>query len=266
MEIIKFTQCASSLNFEPLQTLKPGLTPTAYEGELLNGFQSEDLAVALNYNIEDCKLFTLLKSLYDDLSYVEVLRLHTCLEKTPHLTEQTTEEFFSTFGLKLDENLKQTNLLVIKLPSCFLNWCVLKKMGPQDFAPLKSFSEGIPKLRPFLEKFNHSVSKSDGAQIFELLIELLMMDQNMDYLLQLELPQWLPKLKKMRYPLTSEHAQIKEALVQKMNWPLHSQAKWVRKGDKSGVELKLFFSHPQDLKRSLIKLEQIEMKDLWSID
>lgn len=266
MEIFKFTQCASNLDFEPLQTLKPGLTPTAYAGELLNGFHAENLAVALNYNTEDCKLFTLLKSLYEDLSYVEVLRLHTCLEKTPHLTEQTTEEFFSTFGLKLDENLKQTNSLVIKLPKHFLNWCALKKMGPQDFAPLKSIDEEIPKLHLFLEKFNNLVSKSDGSQIFELLIELLMMEKNIDHLLQLEVSQWLPNLKKMRYPLTSEQVQIKDALVQKMNWPLHSQAKWVRKGDKSGVELKLFFSHPQDLKRSLIKLEQIEMKDLWSID
>jgi hypothetical protein len=273
MELINFTQCTTNLNFDPIHNLNIYLTPTAYSSELLNGFNHEPSIKVLNCNRTDGKLLPLLKNLYNELSYIEILRLSSCLEKVPHLLgDNTQEEFFSTFGLKLDINLKQINLLVTQLPQQFLNWCAEKKWGPQDFAPLRSFSEGISQLAPYLEKLNRvdtknsPFSKSDGTQVFELLVELLMLNKNLTRLLSLELSQWLPILKRERFPITTTQNQNKEDQLKKFSWPLHSQAKWARKGDKSGVELKLFISNAQELERSLIKLEQLKGKDLWSID
>jgi hypothetical protein len=85
---------------------------------------------------------------------------------------------------------------------------------------------------------------------------------------------WLHQLKKERYPMTTLQSKKNEAILQKLSWPLHSQPKWIRRGDKSGVELKIFFSHPQELERSLIMLEQVKTQlqknnigeTLWSID
>lgn len=275
MELIKFTQCASSLNFDPLEDLKPKLTPTAYLGELLNGFKHDPLREVLNYQKADCDFIDLLKSLYENLSYIEILKLYFCLEGNIQLKEHiTAETYFSAFGFKIDENLKLTNSLVLKLPKTFLIWCSQKKWGPQDFAPLRSFTNGISQLAPYLEKFNNSLSKNDGALAFELLVELIMLDTDLNYLFKLDPSQWLLNLKKERYPLTSTQTNKNEALLKKIAWPLHSQAKWIRKGDKSGVELKLFFSHPQELEHSLIRLEQLKNQlqkdkigqDLWSID
>jgi hypothetical protein len=267
MELVKFTQCASNLNFDPLLNLNPKLIPIAYNYELLNGFSHASSTKVLNYSEDDSKLIDLLKCLHTDLSYIEILNLHVCLERKPQLMAETTAaEFFMHFGLKLDDNLNLTNSLVLKLPKNFLNWCAHKKWGPQDFAPLRAYSDGLTQLTPFLEAINNPLSKNDGTQIFELLVELLMLGKDLRYLLELDLLQWHSALKKERYPMASAQSNKNEELIKKMSWPLHSQPKWIRKGDKSGIELKLFFSHPQELERSLIKLEQLKTKDLWSID
>jgi hypothetical protein len=267
MELVKFTQCTRNLDFEPTSQLRNNLTPIAFSGELLNGFKHPESAVVLNYLASDTSLLDLLKSIYEDLSYIEVLCFSLCLERNPQLLgENSIEDFFSAFHLRLDENLKQTNRLVAQLPRHFLNWCAEKKWGPQDFSPLRSLTEGIIVLTPYLELLNSPLSKNDGTLIFELLIELLMMGKDLKPLLLQPTIQWLPILKKERYPLATFQSQKKEEQLRKFSWPLHSQVKWVRKGDKSGVELKLFITHPQDLERSLIKLEQLKGKDLWSID
>ena len=42
-----------------------------------------------------------------------------------------------------------------------------------------------------------------------------------------------------------------------MPWPHQSQAKWTKRGDRSGIELKLFFSHPEELNRAVQRLQQV---------
>jgi hypothetical protein len=275
MELIKITQCNKSLSFNSTNSLAKSLVPTSFSKVLLNGFAHPDTSLVINYSPTDCEFLVLFKSLHPDLSFVEICEFSKNLSIIPGFENFTSHEVFANYAYKFDALLKQSIELSSDLPTDFLHWCTQKKWGPQDFAPLRSLSsEQIIELHPYFIKIKDPCSKSEGTQIFELLIELFLLNKNISLLLQLDINQWPAYLKKERYPATHTQQQKNEDLVQKINWPLHSQAKWIRRGDKSGIELKLFFSHPQELSRSLIKLEQVKSyfetdstgKQLWSID
>lgn len=275
MELIKITQCDKYLDFRPLAALPQNLVPSSFLKILLNGFNHSDNTMVIDYSPADCDFLLLLKSLYPEITYVELALVSQKLNTLHDKIAITEEALFSHFGFKYDESVKLTNELLSYLPTHFCHWCAQKKWGPQDFAPLRSLTKDqISELNPYLKKINDPCSKNDGTQIFELLIELFLLNKDILPLLSLEITKWLSLLKHERYPIGSRQNHKNEELIQKLNWPLHSQAKWVRRGDKSGIELKFFFSHPQEFARSLIKLEQIKQqfetestgKQLWSID
>lgn len=183
--------------------------------------------------------------------------------------------FFAAFNIRFSENLQLTMAKLLETPESFQAWCAHKKWGAQDFAPLRAV-QNIQSLAPYLEHLSTSLlSKTESTQTFETLVDLFLQDdKNLNSILQLPLNQWMSQLKIWRYPVQSQQIQNEDAEIKKLSWPLNSQVKWVQKGDRSGIELKLFFSHPQELDRALLKLQQVvetfetnpEAQKIWNLE
>lgn len=263
---INISECKKSYNFQP-DTPWPELLPAyCFENELLCAFErTEGIALSLS---EQCLPRTL-KALYPDLGLLEVARLSQCL--APDHATQT--QFWSLYGYHWKENLRLLVEKLVTLPLEIQRWLQSKKMNPQDLAPLRSLAD-LSTLEPFWSTLLKSnASKSEASQLLELVVELNLMELPMEDLVKTSpASEWLKDLRALRYPHSTSHDQSADSKIRSMAWPLKSEARWSRRGDRSGIELKLFFSHPQELRRSLDRLHQVcedlnenaLYEDLWS--
>ena len=299
--ILEIQDCQKTFNFSP-ETPWPELLPAyCYDGELLCGFNRLCGPVI---QLEKETLAGCFKALYPELSFQELSRLSTKLPFDINLLQ----ELWALYGFRWKESLFEVCQKVSELPMEVQGWLHLKKLGPQDLAPLRS----IPSVQilndfwPYILKFNFS--KSEGTKLIELLVELLLLEIPQEKLLpqsqlgtqnQLskqknEIPPhsisenlnikkqgsdnttegsaWLKYLFEIRHPQSTQQDRMAEKSIVNLGWPLKSEARWSRRGDRAGIEFKMFFSHPQELKRSLDRLQQIcinlseknEYEDLWS--
>jgi hypothetical protein len=67
----------------------------------------------------------------------------------------------------------------------------------------------------------------------------------------------LNELQILRYPESSRRDKQAEFALKKYRWPQSSQVRWLRQGDRSGIEIKLFISHPQELRKVAEHLLQL---------
>lgn len=264
--LVNVASCKTSLDFQPDTPWPQGLPVYCFENELLCGFDHrEGSAVELSgMTLQDA-----IKLIHPHLGFLELCRLS---QKIP-ANVLSKASFWSLYGYHWKENLEILALLLTELPLSTQRWLQGKKMAPQDLAPLRS----LPQLSvfapwwPVLMNLPHS--KSDLTQILELLVELILMEVPRETLIVgSESSYWIKNLRALRFPLSTSSDSLGDAKIRTIAWPLRSEARWTRKGDRSGVELKLFFSHPQELKRSLERLQQVSedlqsnsnFEELWS--
>ncbi len=264
--MIPIQECSKNLDFSPEIPWPDQLPPYCFKNELICGFERlEGMAIVLDSpNLTQC-----LKAVYPELSFLELSRLSAKLNSEPSLQK----EIWETYGYRYKETLEEVAQQTVKLPPEVQRWLHQKKFASQDLAPLRSLKD-INLLMEFWPLLTNShFSKSDGAKIIELLTELLLMEKPISALLpQKEISFWLKELHILRYPQTTQYDAQAEKKIRSVAWPLKSEAKWARRGDRGGIELKMFFSHPQELKRSLERLQQVcsdlqeqpEYEDLWS--
>lgn len=263
-------------DFSPFKTWPRALPAFAFNDQLLCGFDREDgEVVVLNAD----NLLDVCYSIHPELSFIELSRLH---QRLP-LSAEEIPQLWSLYGYRWREALAETVQRVLSVPREIQNLFQEKKMGPNDLAPLRSLTDtaGLsPYWRPMIQC---QASKSELIKILELLVELTLLGKtdladhhsttpSTENTMDLSARVWLQKLNRLRYPMSSSSEDACDKKIKEIHWPLRSDARWTRRGDLSGIELKMFFSHPQELKRSLMKLEQInedllhskKFEDLWS--
>jgi hypothetical protein len=267
-----------NFDFQPEQPW-PSLLPVyCYENELLCGFdRTEGVAIQLSTSTTsgEFPLICCFKALYSELGFFELARLSLTLPPQPGLRENLWQQY----GFRWRETLQEVVEKVTLLPLKVQQWLQTKKLGPQDLAPLRALPniQALGDFWPQIIEFN--LSKSETARTIELLVDLLLMDVNINDLLPQtsnemsnQAQAWINHLHALRFPMATKQSQQAEEKIRQVAWPLKSEARWSRRGDRSGVELKLYFSHPQELKRSLDRLQQVcedlqtqpEYEDLWS--
>ena len=145
----------------------------------------------------------------------------------------------------------------------FKTWKEQKKVKDQDLIftrALKSpqhldlFTKVSEQMAPLTPSF------TEGVAFLELATDLILMG-HMEALFEktLTFETWSLNLKKLRVPHTDlRDSDLKEKL-EKLPWPQGSKIKFERRGDKSGIELKLFISNPTDLTKILASLERVQL-------
>lgn len=278
----KLASCQRHLDFHP-ENPWPELLPLyCYDDELLCGFERTDQENENVIQLEHQSLPLCIKTIYPHLSFPEISRLVAQLTVQFPNSPALYNKIWSLYGYQARENLSLLALKLIQLPLEIQRWFSQKKWAPQDLAPLRALDDLNQLDEHWDELLLANPSKSDGVKWLEMLIELILMGFKKDQLRPLHsstensqpytTAQWLSHLQALRYPLATQQSEQGEQKIRAMNWPPKSEARWTRRGDRSGVELKLFFSNPQELKINTIRLEKMvqdlenktQWEELWS--
>lgn len=274
-ELISTTRCDDRLNFSPLSLWPLGLPAVSINKVLIAGFGQQ---LTLNYQIPTensaVTIADLFRSLYSDLSFSELAALQKSSAPFDWLPMNLIVQ---KFGFQYNDSFNKVCQVLQSTPENFQKWCAEKKVGPQDLMPLLSFAEKINSLNVlFLEILQLKLSKALGIKALELGIELLMMGTDAEDLSSQNLfnanrnqnalqnkdknpgELWLEALTWRRYPETKARDEERRRQMDQLPWPGHSQARWVRQGDRAGIELKLFVAQPSDLKKYLNSLQTVQ--------
>lgn len=142
------------------------------------------------------------------------------------------------------------------------SWVMDKKFKSTDFPVLnllKTEDEKSKVVDIFLKCKSLNTSFSETVQLVELTTELILIDPNQPILNQSEnLIQWKTHLQKLRFPQTTSSDEALKTKFEKLPWPTGAKVKFERRGDRAGVELKLFITSQADLTKAISALERVK--------
>lgn len=142
----------------------------------------------------------------------------------------------------------------------FNAWTSLKKVKKSDLVFMNTLPE--PALELFMaiadKMAGYNPSFTEGLAFLEKAADLIMMghtqhlwEESGTFLA------WEQNLYKLRYPVTSERDTLAKTRLEKLPWPNGAKLKFERRGDRAGVELRLFISTPTDLTKVISSLERV---------
>ena len=260
-ELLPISQCDKQLQFASSLHWPEGLPAVAVNALVLAGFGQP---LVFNHRIEpedQAAIGQLVTSLYPHMSFMEAARFW---EKAQAIDWLPVTEILGRWNIRLNDSWIHSAQIALALPVGFQTWMIEKKLGAQEMMILGTALD--PKNNLKLEPLLHAIlltkaSRSQGAHILETGVELALMGLAMDTLVAFEnetADAWTERLKLLRYPQTAKKDSESEARLQNLPWPGQSQARWVRQGDKAGLELKIFVSNPSDLKKSVTSLQKLQ--------
>ena len=143
-----------------------------------------------------------------------------------------------------------------------LAWIETKKFRSEDFVflnILQTESEKQTVSAAFLKCSQLNASFSETLQILELVTELTMINSQYHVLRKSDnIDTWKHELKTLRYPQTTLSDQDLKTKLESLPWPNGAKIKFERRGDRAGVELKLFITSSADLLKSISALERVK--------
>lgn len=140
-----------------------------------------------------------------------------------------------------EKNIKESDLIFTRS---------LKKEIHQEL--FKKAADQITQLKP---------TYSEGLQLFEVLTDLVLMGHD-EVLFENSalLDVYKKHLLSLRYPVTQNRDEDLKKKYEQLPWPAGAKIKFERRGDRAGVELKLFISNPTDLTKAIAALERVQQE------
>ncbi len=180
------------------------------------------------------------------------------------------EHLLTLQEMRLSETLCETFEALAATPLSFQNWVSEKGLGARELSVLKT--SDLIQVAKILEKIVElSFSKSQGAQVLEMALELHQQGHSSESLLSLATHGdfWMKSLERLYRPMTSARDEKFGSVVQQLPWPQYLQARAQRDGDRLQIEVKLNFSSLDEMKKrteGLLRMrEHLEANpNLWS--
>lgn len=144
----------------------------------------------------------------------------------------------------------------------FGDWMTAKKMSESAFPFLKLVKTDTD-LSLWIKGLYHcsllNLTFSETLQTMELFTDLLLMGHN-EILFEKSQnrDQWKNHLHQLRYPMTAEVDQQLKQKLENLPWPVGAKIKFERRGDRAGVEVKMFISSSADLTKVISSLERVK--------
>lgn len=144
----------------------------------------------------------------------------------------------------------------------FEQWQIEKKIKPSDLIFTQSLKSSIQK-----DLFNQTAellaslkpSFSEGLKILETVTDLILMGHNESIFENSKtLDIWKLHLQQLRFPHTTSQDVDLKTKLENLPWPSQSKVKFERRGDRAGVEVKLFISSSADLTKIISAFERIQ--------
>lgn len=146
----------------------------------------------------------------------------------------------------------------------FKTWSEAKKVKEADLIFTRALKSQVHldlfhKLSNQVAELNPSFS--EGLQILELSTDLILMGYSEELFNQsTQIDAYKNHLKSLRYPQTTKRDDELKNKLEALPWPYGSKVKFERRGDRAGVELKLFISSEVDLTKILASLERVKQE------
>jgi len=192
---------------------------------------------------------------HPNLSLIQICHL---VLKPQFLELFDVDYFFSRWGKGQRQNAMALCESLTSSPEALQAWFHEKDLRPQDLAPWRALPKG--EFNFLTENFLKArPSKSEGVQIIEWTVDLLLMGTAKEALLekfQGSAAEVLKNLKALRYPQTSTR-DLKWQDQMQLSWPSNLQARFQRRGDRSGYDLQFFVTNPVELQKTLMSLEKV---------
>lgn len=144
----------------------------------------------------------------------------------------------------------------------FKTWKEQKKVQERDLIFSHALKETQHQL--LFEKIADQMSAlnpsfTEGLGFLELAVDLILMGHLEDiFESSSAFSTWLQQLKKLRYPQTFLRDESTQNKLETLPWPSNAKLKFERRGDKFGVEMKVFISNPSDLSKVISALERVQ--------
>lgn len=197
-----------------------------------------------------------LVSIYQTLTFCELALITEWLEKSQ--IQVNKELLFAAYQFRYDNKMEKTLLLWTSLPQAFRVWATKHGISQADLYPLCAISDLTPLQPALLKVAGLQLSRSQGAQIVELITEcaLLKTDASQWIKNSSSSADWMQSLNALRFPQTlGRDSERQNKLL--LGWPKTFATRWLRQGDRSGVEVKFFVSSKRELAEKISSLTRV---------
>ena len=263
MKLIKKEYCKTSLNFQTIKTWPVNWPPFSWETTQISGFNSSSI-YALNFHSYDVNFLHLFHNCYPKLHLMELAQIATKWKNIePYFF--TWSDFFTLYGLhQPPDDLKKQLQKLLSTPLSFQNWLTDKRIHLNELRIFNVFSEinDLDFIFQWLHKNN--VSKSNGLTALELAGELRLMgykeaDILPSHIHSVELSIEYMEQKRKKNTLSVD--QEKQKYLQQIAWPAHANGRWLRKGDETGLEIKLWCKNQKDMAKKIEQINKVQVFD-----
>ncbi len=249
MELIALKECDKSFDFQALAEWPEFWPPFAYNKIQISGFKSQN-PLALNFK-PPVNFLSLFFSCHPRLQLSELADINHRWNTIPPEWDFTWGAFFKAYGLHQEVKSIQKLLTSLKsTPLSFQNWVSKKQAHFNDLRILNSFknTKDLSTLFDWMEK--KQVSHAQGVKALRGAGELLLMGKDISPALnhspERSSEEDLQVLEQMRHPHTSLRDEAQKRKIQEALWPSGTQSEWVRKGDRAGLQIKIWCKTPQE--------------------
>lgn len=149
----------------------------------------------------------------------------------------------------------------------FSSWSELKKVKLSDLiftGALKTDLHRAVFNRAADKMAEHNPSFSEGLQFLEQLTDLILMGHNEElFNEQHRWASWQQQIHRLRFPFTGKRDEELKKKYEQLPWPAGAKVKFERRGDRAGIEVRLFISNQADLIKILASLERVQKELRW---
>lgn len=143
-------------------------------------------------------------------------------------------------------------------------WIEAKKIKSHDLlflSPLKTDLQWQLLFKAVLLMVEFRTSYSESLKTLETVSDLILMGHTESlFEYSHDLAAWMDHLKKLRYPTTVQRDDQLKTKLEKLPWPAGAKTKFERRGDRAGMELKMFITSEADLIKVISSLERVKEK------
>ena len=141
-------------------------------------------------------------------------------------------------------------------------WLEAKKVKGADLVFLSALKTDLQwqlLFKALLQLIEARTSYTDSLKNLELISDLILMGHEETLFEQShDFAKWSVHLKALRYPTTTLRDDNLKAKLEKLPWPYGSKTKFERRGDRAGIELKMFITSEADLIKAISSLERVK--------
>ena len=260
MNLMAYDECEKSFDFQPNKPWPNNWPSFAWESKLVSGFTNTNQYV-LNFSSKDVNFLHLFHTCHSQLSLSELGRIVLGWPNTEN-SIFLWKDFFSLYGFSQNTDLLIQQLQVFtSTPLSFQDWVNKKEVHLSELRILNSL-EDIKPVHLILEWIaEQNLSHSHGVRALELGVELFLIGLQPDKILKSNLPpeKIIQEMEQKRKPLSSSQDQINKNNLKKILWPSHVSAQWQRKGDTTGLEIKLWCRNQIELEEKINKVNLLSV-------